>query len=86
MDKFGIFNLLNSFLSVYQNNKTACPDVNAHTPNASEAAAPVPRPAETAKSVPPRANVPPLQASMLNVLSSHDAFVRRVREKNKNQT
>ena len=83
MDKFGIFNLLNSFLSVYQKNKTAGSDVNAPKDSAAQNAAPKPRPAETAKPVPPRAKEPPLQASMLNVIYSHDAFVRRVREKNK---
>ena len=83
MDKFGIFNLLNSFLSVYQKKKTADSDVNAPKDSAAESSAPKPRPAETAKPVPPRAKEPPLQASMLNVIYSHDAFVRRVREKNK---
>lgn len=83
MDKFGIFNLLNSFLSVYQKNKTADSDVNTPKDSAAQNAAPKPRPAETAKPVPPRAKEPPLQASMLNVIYSHDAFVRRVREKNK---
>ena len=84
MDKFGIFNLLNSFLGLYEKNKTAPAD---NKDAFSDAAKPAPTaftPQKQTKSVAEtRAVSPPLQSGMLNVMHSHDEFIRRVKEKNK---
>lgn len=76
MDKFGIFNVLNSFLNGFAGNNREeaasaekSPDEQKPRKDGSSA--------DRAKPI-----APPLQSSMLNVLNSHDAFIRRVREKN----
>lgn len=72
MDKFGIFNLLNSLFGFYG-------DKNA-SPSAGENSSPPAKPDKTPdkKSDAP-ADVPlPLQASMLDTMRNHDEFVRRV--------
>lgn len=89
MDNFGIFKLITSFSDFLTKNKQ--PDANesfgekpifqtlkqAQNRN-SDADKPVSStPAEI------RASLPPLKNSMLSTMSSHDAFVKRVKEKNK---
>ncbi len=68
MDKFGIFNLLSSFL-----------DKNQHPENAVQPENPLHR---TETSTPKPIPVIPLQSNMLNTMNSHDLFVKRVKEKN----
>lgn len=84
MEKFGVFELLNSLLSIYENAKhpNTKPDNADIAANVKENVAPKQaKPAvPTAQS---KASATPLQASMLGVMNSHDAFIRRVREKNK---
>ncbi len=84
MDKFGIFNLLNSFFSLSkpENQKT---DGNS-TPNGdllgnlissfTNSKKPENK-SEKSVSAPPL----PLQNSMLSTINSHDAIVKRVKEK-----
>lgn len=82
MDKFGVFNLLNSLIGVYEKSKSqnsaASPTENSQ-PSAtySEPSA--------EKTKPNRENpvaVPPLQRSMIKTLDSHDAFIERVKNRN----
>lgn len=91
MDKFGIFKLLNSFFNFYEQNK---PSDGASKNNSENSlgklfssfpptAAPTP-PQNSQSSAEKRATLPPLQASMLDVMNSHDRFINRVR-KNKNR-
>ncbi len=68
MDKFGILNLLNSFLNFSGEQTKPKEDEKKETPTTI---------AEK------RANSVPIQYSMLKTLSSHDAFIKRVMEKNK---
>lgn len=78
MDKFGIYNLLNSFLGAFSAPK---PENGAPRP---DRAAEENANAVTAKPVPqstPRADFLPLQAGMLSVMREHDEFVKRVRAK-----
>jgi len=83
MDKFGIFNVLNSLLSGY--GKDSRPEESPS--DANFAGQKTPQNQNSAKSdaegKAQKPLSPPLQSSMLNVLNSHDAFIRRVREKNK---
>ena len=84
MDKFGIFNLLNSFFSL-GNNQTAKTDGNSNlssdlvgnllssfSGNKNQE-----NKSEKSVSAPPM----PLQNSMLSTINSHDAIVKRVKEK-----
>ena len=90
MDKFGIFKLLNSFLSQNQQNssknnssddqKTGLENLlSAFQNNFSK------QPESSNKTMPtPNVNQkvsPPLQSAMLNTMSSHDAFIKRVKQK-----
>lgn len=70
MDKFGIFNLLNSFADLCDKNK---PEQISEEPKKTDAASP----AES------RASLPPLQSSMISTMRFHDEFVKRVTDKNK---
>lgn len=89
MDKFGVFNLLNSFFSL---NGQKSPSNNDQplsngldkilsalsqnlTPNTTPS--PSPKPAENNKVF------APLQNAMLSTMSSHDQILKRVKEKNK---
>lgn len=94
MDKFGIFKLLNSFFDFYKN-ENAQPSASAADKTNPSDAARTERPnlleglfkgfnnAQPAQSNPPckeKTPVPaPLQASMLNTIHSHDAFINRVK-------
>ena len=76
MDKFGIFNLLSSFLG--QSVKS-----NDSTDNGSYLAPPTFNDKNENASAEKRATLPPLQNSMLNTMRSHDEFVKRVHARNK---
>jgi hypothetical protein len=87
MDKFGIFNLLNSFFSLNrqksqstdnENNKTSLDSILSTLTNSLKNNTPN-------KEEPPKKQAPfaPLQSSMLSTMSSHDQFIKRVKEKNK---
>ena len=77
MDKFGIFNLLSSFLGQSFRSSGENPaDYSYSAPPA------FPDKSETAAAE-KRATLPPLQNSMLKVMQSHNEFVKRVREKHK---
>lgn len=83
MDKFGIFNVLNSLLSGFGKDgisEESSSDANPAGQNNTQNKKPA-NPDIQGKTQKPLS--PPLQSSMLNVLNSHDAFIKRVREKNK---
>ena len=89
MDKFGIFKLLNSFFSLSGQNggqsseQSQTDNINfdallnavksGQEKNANQ------RSAEKITVAPH----PPLQSGMLNTMTAHDAFIKRVKEKNK---
>lgn len=76
MDKFGIFNLLSTFLGQsFKNNGD----------NSAEYSYSEPPPLADKESInaEKRASFPPLQNSMLTTMKNHDEFVKRVRDKNK---
>ena len=84
MDKFGIFKLLNSFLGSNNSKNDADQNQSPTTQNDlsgflsafdnfNKASAP---PKKVEKTPPP-----PLQASMLSTMNSHDEFIKRVKEK-----
>mgnify|MGYP004569053745 CR=1 FL=1 len=70
MDKFGIYNLLNSFLGAFSAPK---PENGAPTPDRA--------PAGNENASAPPAVFPPLQAGMLSVMREHDEFIKRVKAK-----
>lgn len=74
MDKFGIFNILSSLfgtpLTGKSENSEGLPPAETFTKD---------RQSEQAKQ---RAELKPLQNSMLSTIKSHDDFVKRVRAKN----
>ncbi len=91
MDKFGVFNLLNSFLKM---NKQSAGDAKSETntnstlsnllsalSNGISGSPPKTQPTTPQKQILNSAT--PLQSSMLNTMTSHDEFVKRVNEKNK---
>ncbi|MBE7086682.1 MAG: hypothetical protein E7369_00095 [Clostridiales bacterium] len=92
MDKFGIFKLLSSFLSYYQQN---FPQKNSATnaQNSNQNTTPQsfldgissilsPTQKDPSPSQPTKKTEKPLQSEMLKTIASHDDFVRRV---NKNK-
>lgn len=97
MDKFGIFNLLNSFFSSNAKNSTqgkdqntdSNPDIlsaikNILSPNNAQTSAPQNNSPLKKESPSPKqqSELPkPLQASMLSTMRSHDEFVKRVLSK-----
>ncbi len=88
MNKFGIFNLLNSFFDFYGNKKSDQPE---------QASNPAPdknplenlfsslnvSPAEKAKPVNSTATRKPLISPLLNTMNAHEQFVKRVNAKTK---
>lgn len=86
MDKFGIFNLLNSLV----NGNTATPDAQSERNNLINdllgALAKPKKQAEEIKSKAPDSPAAPLQSGMLRAMASHDALVKRVKEKAKDET
>ncbi len=85
MDKFGIFKLLNSFLSLYsQTGKKSGDDsvtnVNSQSPDFTNGIAKL-FGGETKPAPPPEKQVvPPLQANMISTMRAHDDFVKRVKQ------
>lgn len=71
MDKFGIFNLLNSFYDFYAKNKSEKSATAAPT----ESSLPTPN-AETPKTN--SQSLPPLQYQMKATMKTHDEIVKRV--------
>ncbi|MBR1983443.1 MAG: hypothetical protein IKA12_02020 [Clostridia bacterium] len=72
MDKFGVFNLLSSLLSKSQQENSS--STNIVTPDDTQ----------NTKQPPKHLDPPlPLQASMINTMTSHDEFIKRVKQKNK---
>ncbi len=70
MDKFGIFNLINSFLTDYKSKNP--------NPQGQKPLTPSEKPT-TSESVPPEpAPYIPLRAEMLKTIKDHDLFVKRV--------
>ena len=88
MDKFGIFNLLSSFFNFYQQNKQS-QDGSSEQFNFVNALSSLGKTQDTTtqkeQNTQPKNNHIPLQASMLATMTSHDQFVKRVKEKNGNQ-
>ena len=97
MDKFGIFKLLNSFLSFYKDNKNQTENNANSSINFADLLSSFSRLSNNDKNLQtsptkneqtPKENndnntLAPLQFSMLNTMESHDKFVKRVKEKNK---
>ncbi len=94
MDKFGIFKLLNSFLNFNAQKETSSqPDTfnkNSDTTdlfskllsslnkNDGEKNAPIKEPADKST----KKSSPPLQTNMLKTMTSHEEFIKRVKQKN----
>lgn len=77
MDKFGIFQLINSFYDFYNKTKSEGDLKNSNDFTDKNSA-------EHAKNSPTPSKTPaPLQEKMLSVMNSHDKFVKSVMEKNK---
>ena len=84
MDKFGIFKLINSFLSFYSNAQKE--NFNG---DKKETLAPLNTLFSSLeqKNTPPKEkplSKAPLQAQMLSTMRTHDDFVKRVKNNNKN--
>ena len=80
MDKFGVFNLINSLFELYKNSQTQ-PKEDANPlfsalKNFSPPSAPKNEPE-------PLPSKPPLQAQMLSTAKSHDEHVKRVLAKSR---
>ena len=84
MNKFGIFNLLNSFFQLTpQQNSSTSENSNASPDLLSSLISSLTKPPEQ-KNAPSKIEPKPflpLQQSMLSTISSHDEFVKRVKEK-----
>lgn len=87
MDKFGIFNLISSFLNFYNEEKQA--ETNGNKVNPFNALSSLFQGNNQQKNnVSPKiptvktAVKPPLQSSMLSVMKEHDAAVKRITKKN----
>lgn len=78
MDKFGIYNLLNSFLGAFSAPK---PENGAPTTDRAPAGNENASAAATSSPSAPPAVFPPLQAGMLSVMREHDEFIKRVKAK-----
>ena len=95
MDKFGIFKLLNSFFNFYnQSSATKQQQESASNPSLTDFISSFlnnnasnvknqPAPNQLVKNQPAQKAPPPLQSSMLGVMNSHDQFIKRVKEKQK---
>ena len=75
MDKFGIFNVINSLAGLYNKFQNQNPTDSQTTPTQSTV--------KTQDKTPARASAVPLQSGMINTMQSHDEFVKRVLGKNK---
>ena len=98
MDKFGVFNLLNSFLNFSNSNKenfNSAPDkdnadgvkniLSTITDILNKNAGKNNAPSTPTPQKMATTNTPPipLQSKMLSTMNSHDDFIKRVKEKNK---
>lgn len=88
MDKFGIFNLLNSFLNLNgnnqqpnTNNESTSPQPENNGLNALFSAIKGDNNAKTKPSATTQTISKPLQSDMLKTMTNHDEFVRRVKSK-----
>ena len=85
MDKFGIFNLLSALSSL--NGQNSQQETGEKTqPVLDKILTALTQNINTKNTDPPQAVPPafkPLQSSMLSTMTSHDEFVKRVKEKNK---
>ena len=86
MDKFGIFKLLNSFLS--KNSQSETKDTSS-SDNIADTIGSIfsslssqQNNVQTTQKETPALKNPPLQSSMLSTLNNHDAFIKRVKERN----
>ena len=83
MDKFGIFNLLNSFAKQYLDNKSQNNQPKTTNSNAEFSAENVTdKNAQLQKNqnAPFEAPYPPLQNGMISTMKSHDEFIKRVQK------
>lgn len=80
MDKFGIFNLLKGLLSQgnSQNSNNTDGILDGILNSVSQPKE------ETPKEEQKKQSFPPLQSQMLNVMKSHDDFIKRVNKNSKN--
>lgn len=85
MDKFGIFNIINSLLggktSTSDNETTQSSNLN-NLLNALTTPKPQSEKPSNTTLTPPL----PLQTSMISTMNGHDEFIKRVMEKNKTKT
>ncbi len=94
MDKFGIFNLLNSLVALNDKKGSSIKGTPSDTPSfvqnlmsalSNNVAQSNPQPkqeqTEQKRSPTERANQPPLQFAMLSTMRSHDEFIKRVNAK-----
>lgn len=94
MDKFGIFKLLNNFLSnSEQKSSTDTGENNANSINSPDLFSSLiknlsdksgaSQQQKTDNNINHAKQTPPLQAQMISTINSHEQFVKRVKEKNK---
>lgn len=85
MDKFGIFNIINSLLggktSASDNETTQSPNLNNLLSALTTPKPQSEKPTNTTLTPPL-----PLQTSMISTMNGHDEFIKRVMEKNKTKT
>lgn len=82
MDKFGVFNLLNSLISVYEKTKSQNSSASAAENTSPSSVGDAPSALKSAPTTEKNKPAPPIQRSMIRTLDSHDAFVERVRKRN----
>lgn len=90
MDKFGIFNLLNSFFSAKTDQTEQPQDENSSAPNLLDAvitavkdkAISPSNDSKTTHGAEKNTHLRPLQSSMLSTMTSHEDFIKRVKQKN----
>ena len=91
MDKFGIFNLLNSFLKTNGENSPKTFDdstdknkdlLSTISSVLSGNSTPNPPQKENSQPMPPPHSLVPLQSQMLSTMISHDEFIKRVNKSN----
>lgn len=85
MDKFGIFNLLNSFFNFYAASKTNDAQKTEREPNDQnnlffEKSTPSLHPLEKPSNAINRANSAPLQSEMLKTMYSHEKFITKAKQ------
>ncbi len=86
MDKFGIFNLLNSFFPLNKTENEQSKDTSSNSTDllSNLISSLTNNKSNQTKSEKPTNHSPtPLQSSMLSTINSHDAIVKRVKEKQK---